>query len=178
VSIRSPRLLAPSLVLSLALGLVACGDATTTAPAAGDDGTVAGAPATSADRTDDPGAGTAAPEAPATARDAATPDPTGPVGPVTLAFDGREVPVASACAGADGAVLATTEGEVTIMLVREQGLAMRLVAEGHAAETDAVSVEGGTDATTYRADLAAVDVPEVTVAMMTMDDVAAALDAC
>ena len=71
--------------------------------------------------------------------------------PVTLAFDGREVPVATTCTGADGAVLATTEGEVTITLVREEGPALRYRGEGAEAETSDVAIEGGTDTTTYTA---------------------------
>ena len=121
---------------------------------------------------EDEGPGTDTPPAPA-----ADPDSVA-VEPVTLAFDGREVPVATSCLGADGAILATTEGEVTITLVREEGVALRYAAEGTTAETDEVVVEGGTDTTTYTATLSSDDVAPVEVAMVVMDDATFALEAC
>ena len=98
--------------------------------------------------------------------------------PVTLAFDDREVPVVTTCTGADGAVLATTEGEVTITLVREEGPALRYRGEGAEAESTDVTVEGGTDTTTYTATLSSGDVPSIAVTMVVMDDAMAALPAC
>lgn len=48
-----------------------------------------------------------------------------------LFFDGRQVPIAEACNGADGAVIATTQGEVTIQAILEDPEpAMRYMAEG------------------------------------------------
>ncbi len=101
-----------------------------------------------------------------------------PVDPVTLAFDGRAVPVAVACTGADGAIVVTTQGEVTITLVREDGLALRYSAEGTEAETDEVAVHGGTDTTTYTATLSSADVAPVEVSMVVMDDASFAIETC
>ena len=84
---------------------------------------------------------------------------------VGLWFDGQRVPIASACNGVDGAVLATTEGEVTISLVREEGIALRYQAEGGTAETDDVEVEEIGESTIYRATLASEQVPAVDVEM-------------
>ena len=91
---------------------------------------------------------------------------------VTLTFDGRTVPIATACAGVDGAVLATTEGEVTISLVREEGVALRYNGEGFTAETDEVQVEETADGATYTATLSSDQVDPVEVVMT----VAAAVD--
>jgi hypothetical protein len=124
---------------------------------------------------EDEGPGTDTPPAPAADPDA---DADGAVQPVTLAFDGREVPVAEACTGVDGAILATTEGEVTITLVREEGTALRYQAEGSSAETDEVTVEGGTDTTTYRATLSSPEVAPIAVTLVVMDDAVAALSSC
>lgn len=149
-------------------------DAEPTAPAAEDEG-----PGTDVVPTtppvEDEGPGTDTPPAPAADPDGAV---DSAVEPVTLAFDGREVPVAQACTGADGAILATTEGEVTITLVREEGVALRYQAEGSTAETDEVAVEGGTDTTTYRATLSSPEVAPVAVTMVVMDDAMAALSTC
>lgn len=40
---------------------------------------------------------------------------------VALSFDGQPVPIVLACNGADGGVVVTTEGEVTITLVAKMG---------------------------------------------------------
>ena len=186
-------------VLALAaIGLAGCGAADTVAdtaaapaPTASAPATTTPAPQTTAPVVEDEGPGTDTPppataevedEGPGTdtvpAPAPATDEGDGAIDPVTLAFDGREVPVATACAGADGAVLATTEGEVTITLVREEGLALRYLGEGARAETTDVTVEGGTDATTYTATLSSDDVPPVEVTMAVMDDALAALPAC
>lgn len=109
---------------------------------------------------------------------AAAPADDPAMSPVTLAFDGREVPVATQCTGVDGAILATTQGEVTITLVREAGLALRYQAEGTTAETDEVQVTGGTDTTTYRATLSSDEVAPLDVTMVVMDDAMAALAPC
>ncbi|MDX1620304.1 MAG: hypothetical protein R3320_04895 [Nitriliruptorales bacterium] len=82
---------------------------------------------------------------------------------VALRFDGESVPVASACNGADGAVLATTVGEVTITLVREDGTALRYNGEGMVAETSDVTVEEIGESTIYRATLQSDEVPAVDV---------------
>jgi hypothetical protein len=102
-------------------------------------------------------AGTTAPEAPTT--DAPTP------AAVTLTFDDRTVPIATACAGVDGAVLATTEGEVTISLVREEGIALRYHGEGFTADSDEVQVEDTADGATYTATLSSDQVDPVDVVM-------------
>ena len=176
------------------LGLAACGGAdpstdvaapartTTTAPSTETAAPVSTTPPT----VEDEGPGTdvvpAAPaddQAPAPAPEMDRDEDAGaPVSPVTLAFDGREVPIATQCTGADGAILATTQGEVTITLVREEGVALRYQAEGTSAEADEVAVEGGTDATTYTATLSSDDVAPVEVTMVVMDDATFALDAC
>ena len=82
---------------------------------------------------------------------------------VGLSFDGQRVPIADACSGVDGAVLATTEGEVTITLVREEGTALRYDGEGLTAETDEVEVEEIGESTIYRATLESDQVPAVDV---------------
>lgn len=82
---------------------------------------------------------------------------------MALTFDGQRVPIADACNGVDGAVLATTEGEVTITLVQEEGTALRYQAEGFMAETDQVEVEEVGISTIYRATLESDDVPAVDV---------------
>lgn len=84
---------------------------------------------------------------------------------VALTFDGQRVPIAAACNGVDGAVLATTEGEVTITLVQEEGTALRYQAEGLSAETDQVEVEEVGISTIYRATIESDDVPAVDVEM-------------
>lgn len=110
--------------------------------------------------TTDPGA-----EQPAddqTADDAAAGD-TQPV-TVALSFDGQQMPIVQACNGVDGAVLATTEGEVTIMLVREERTVLRYEGEGRTAETDEVSVDEVGASTIYRATLVP-ELPAVDVAL-------------
>lgn len=82
---------------------------------------------------------------------------------VALTFDGQAVPIATACNGVDGAVLATTEGEVTITLVQEEGIALRYQGEGMTAETDQVEVEEIGESTVYRATLESDEVPAVDV---------------
>ncbi len=84
---------------------------------------------------------------------------------VGLTFDGQRVPIATSCNGVDGAVLATTEGEVTIALVREEGVALRYAAEGMTAETADVEVEQIGQSTIYRATLESDQVPAVDVEM-------------
>lgn len=178
-----PRRSLLAVVAAASIGLAACGATDTandvaapTADATSEPAVEVKGPGTDTVPTtppvEDEGPDTDTPPAPAV-------DPAeGAVDPITLAFDGRSVPVATACTGADGAFLATTEGEVTITLVREEGLAMRYQAEGTSAETDEVAVEGGTDTTTYTATLSSDDVAPVEVTMVTMDDVASTLDAC
>ena len=89
----------------------------------------------------------------------------GGIEPVTVAvtLDGQRVPIASACNGVDGAVLATTEGEVTISLVREEGTALRYQAEGFSAETADVELEEIGVSDVYRATLSSDEVPAVDV---------------
>ena len=96
-----------------------------------------------------------------------TEDAAGGTQPATVAltFDGQRVPVATACNGVDGAVLATTEGEVTITLVQEEGTALRYQAEGMTAETDQVEVEEVGISTIYRATIESDDVPALDVEM-------------
>jgi hypothetical protein len=194
---RRPLLL--TVLATAAIGLAACGTteppevASTTTPsevettsdaAPADDETSApaGEPtedATEADTPTDTPTEAAPADAPADDEEpAAAPADDPAVSPVTLAFDGREVPVATQCTGVDGAILATTEGEVTITLVREAGLALRYQAEGTTAETDAVEVTGGTDTTTYRATLSSDEVAPLDVTMVVMDDAMAALSPC
>lgn len=84
---------------------------------------------------------------------------------VGLWFDGQRVPIATSCNGADGAVLATTEGEVTITLVHEESTALRYNGEGMTAETDDVEVEEVGESTIYRATLESDQVPAVEVQM-------------
>lgn len=84
---------------------------------------------------------------------------------VALTFDGQPVPVATACLGADGAVLATTEGEVTVTLVQEEGTALRYSGEGMTAETSDVTVEEVGETTVYHATLESDEVPAVLVAL-------------
>lgn len=84
---------------------------------------------------------------------------------VGLTFDGQRVPIATSCNGVDGAVLATTEGEVTVTLVREEGVALRYAGEGMTAETDDVEVEEIGESTIYRATLESDQVPAVDVEM-------------
>lgn len=180
------------------IGLAACGGADPATDVAAPAPTTTTAPDTSSPAVEDEGPGTdvvparpADDQAPAPAPQvedegpgtdvvpAAPADQDGtPVSPVTLAFDGRAVPIATQCTGADGAILATTQGEVTITLVREDGLSLRYAAEGTRAETDEVAVRGGTDTTTYTATLSSDDVAPVEVTMVVMDDATAALEAC
>lgn len=76
---------------------------------------------------------------------------------VALSFDGQQAPIAEACNDVGGAVLATTEGEVTITLVRGERTVMRYEGEGRTAETDEVDVEEIGASTIYSATL----VPEL-----------------
>lgn len=98
--------------------------------------------------------------------------------PVVLGFDGRTVPVATTCAGADGAILATTEGEVTITLVQEDGVALRYSGEGATAETDEVAVDESEDRSVYTATLSSDQVEELTVTLTVLTDAAADLPTC
>lgn len=95
----------------------------------------------------------------------------GGIEPVTVAlwFDDQRVPIESACNGVDGAVLATTVGEVTITIVREEGLAMRYQAEGLEAETSDVTEQETGVTSVYEATLESADVPAVDVRMETGD---------
>lgn len=95
---------------------------------------------------------------------------------VALFLDGRRVPVTAACNGVDGAVLATTEGEVTVALVREEGTALRYRAEGLTAETDQVEVEEIGVSTIYRGTIASDEVPAVDVELELSDT--SVLDDC
>lgn len=98
--------------------------------------------------------------------------------PVVLAFDGRQVPVAEACTGADGAVRATTEGEVTITLVREDGTALRYEGEGATAETDEVTVTESPDENLYTATLSSEQVEPLAVTMAVMSSEGQVLPSC
>ena len=84
---------------------------------------------------------------------------------VALSFDEQPVPIALACNGADGAVLVTTEGEVTVTLVQEEGTALRYNGEGMTAETTDVTVEQIGESTVYRATLQSEEVPAVDVTL-------------
>ncbi len=86
--------------------------------------------------------------------------------PVVLAFDGRQVPLAEdACTGEDGTIRATTEGEVTITLARQDGVALRYEAEGTTAETDEVTVTESEDENLYAATLSSEQVEPLAVTM-------------
>lgn len=94
---------------------------------------------------------------------------------VVLTLDGRRAALMTACNGADGAVLATTQGEVIVTLVREDGIALRYNGEGMIAETSDVEVEEIGASTVYRATLKSDQVPAVEVAFeindtSTLDD--------
>ena len=100
------------------------------------------------------------------AADDATGDAAGSqLAAVALRFDRQPVPIANACSGADGAVLVTTEGEVTVTLVREDGVALRYSGEGMTAETADVTVEEVGESTIYRATLESDEVPAVDVSL-------------
>lgn len=135
------------LVAAAAVLLGACGTT-------GDDGSSAGTP------TPEPtGVATAADGTPA---DGGAAGDTRPA-TVALSFDGLPVPIATACTGADGAVLATTDGEVTVTLVQEDAAALRYSGEGMTAETTEVTVEEIGESTVYRATLESEQVPAVEV---------------
>lgn len=88
---------------------------------------------------------------------------------VSLSLDGQPVPIATACAGADGAVLVTTEGEVTVTLVREDGTALRYDGEGMTAETSDVTIEEVGQSTIYEATLESDEVEPVDVTLEVTD---------
>lgn len=121
---------------------------------------------------------TESPTQPAT--DQGTAPPTGDAGAdgteggsqlaaVSLSFDGQPVPIATACTGADGAVLVTTEGEVTVILVREDGTALRYNGEGMTAETSDVTIEEIGQSTVYEATLESDQVEPVDVTLEVAD---------
>lgn len=112
-----------------------------------------------------------------TTTDGAVPTPDEET-PVVLAFDGRAVPLATACAGVDGAILATTEGEVTITLVQEEGTSLRYEAEGTTTETDEVTVDDSQDDTVYSATFSSDEVEELAVTMTVVSDAAEHLPDC
>lgn len=151
-----------SLTATLAAALLVTGCADT--DPATDDGAVTGQPA-------DDGADEAVDDTPDDTDDTdeqvaggedATAGSTQPAA-VTLTLDGRRVPLTGACNGVDGAVLATTQGEVTVTLVREEGTALRYAGEGMTAETDQVEVETVGESTVHRATLQSDQVPTVDV---------------
>ena len=84
---------------------------------------------------------------------------------VSLSFDGQPVPIVLACGGADGGVVVTTEGEVTVALVQEDGTALRYSGEGMTAETSEVTVEEIGESTVYRAMLQSAEVPALEVTL-------------
>lgn len=96
---------------------------------------------------------------------------------IALTFDGQRVPIANACNTADGGVAATTEGEVTITLVRtETSVALRYSDEGMTAETDLLDVSEVGDFVVYEATLSSDDVPAVDVILEISDT--SVLDDC
>ena len=95
---------------------------------------------------------------------------------VALSFDGQPVPIVLACNGADGAVLVTTEGEVTVTLVQEDGLALRYSGEGLTAETSDVEVEEIGVSTVYRGTVESDAVPAVDITLELGDT--SVLDEC
>ena len=97
---------------------------------------------------------------------------------VALTFDGQRVPIATACNGVDGAVLATTEGEVTITLVQEEGVTLRYEAEGATAETDEVTVDESEDDTIYTATLSGEQVDPLAVTLAVASGADQLLPAC
>ena len=104
-----------------------------------------------------------------------SPDDTSQLAAVVLTLDGKRATLMAACNGVDGAVLATTQGEVTVTLVREEGTALRYNGEGMIAETSDVEVEEIGSSTVYRATLESDEVPAVEVAfeindVSTLDD--------
>lgn len=185
--------LLPLLVVA-ALGLTACGTGETTSTGElGDDAPVPAAPV-------DPSTTEEATDAPddAPARGESGENPASPDGtvtdappaseaevpmadaetPVVLGFDGRQVPLVEACAGADGAIRATTEGEVTVTLVREDGVALRYEAEDATAETDEVTVDDSRDDTIYTATLSSEQVEPLAVTLAVVTGAEDYLSAC
>lgn len=161
-----------------ALALTACGGAditgtttptASTSPTAND--TAGATPSASTAPVVDTGTSTPGQPAPGSAT-SSTPAPT------SLDLDGRTVPLVSECSGVDGAVLVTTQGEVTIMLVREDGLALRYSGEGAMAETsDVTTVENADGTATYTGTISGPDTGTVAVAL-TLAPSAAGLPAC
>lgn len=177
-----PRLL--PVVVVAAVGLTACGGddtstpeptATSATPDAVTTTDPAVEPTTDATATDAPSPRPTASSADPTTAEVPTPDTTDPV---VLAFDGRAVPLATACAGVDGSILATTEGEVTITLVREEGTALRYQAEGTTAETDEVTVDESADDTVFTATLSSEQVEPLAVTMTVATDALSTLPSC
>jgi hypothetical protein len=98
--------------------------------------------------------------------------------PATLALDGTTVPLVHECAGVDGAVLVTTQGEVTVTLVREDGLALRYSGEGATAETgDVTTTDNADGSTTYTGTISGSDTGTVAIEL-TLTAAAADLPAC
>ena len=98
--------------------------------------------------------------------------------PVVLAFDGQQVPLAEACTGADGAILATTEGEVTITLVRGDDVALRYASEDAIAESEEVAVTTSQDENLYAATLSSEQVEPLSVTMAVMASEGQVLPSC
>ncbi len=95
---------------------------------------------------------------------------------IALTFDDQRVPIAVACNTASG-VSATTEGEVTIELVRtDTSVALRYSAEGAVAETELLDVSEVGDFVVYEATLSSDDVPAVNVVLEISDT--SVLDDC
>lgn len=137
-------------VLAATVGLAACGQDTTDLP----------------DLTDPE---TASPDVPRTTDDR----------PVVVAFDGLVVPLGNVCAGADGAVRATTEDEgIVVTLVREDGVALRYDSADATTETDEVTVDESEDDTVYTATLSTDQRDELAVTMTVAADATAELPSC
>lgn len=69
--------------------------------------------------------------------------------PVVVAFDGLVAPLDEVCAGADGAIRATTEDGTVVTLVREDGTAIRYDGDDVSVEIDDVVVDEGPKETVY-----------------------------
>ena len=101
-----------------------------------------------------------------------------PQTPVVLAFDGRQVPIAESCVGADGAIRTTTEDGITITLVRGDDAALRYDSEGATAETDELTVDDSPDDNVYTATLSSEDVDPLAVNLSILDGAEDYLPAC
>lgn len=163
MKIRTTGLLALATVVSIATAGCAADDTTTP------DGDPSTAPQSEQEQPDDEPSDVDSPPSGDDAASAGEDGETTQPADVALSFDGQQVPVATACNGVDGAVLVTTEGEVTITLVQEEGTALRYDGEGMLAETADVEVETIDQTTIYTATLASDQVPAVDVALEITD---------